>query len=120
MYTLAIFTADCSDEFDVYGFKVFEGDIDFTRNNLILDIHCRNNDEYPEFEEITQEQLDEAEKSIGYFEIGYGSNEELRFSNFKDFMRSMSLTEISEEEYQVLKKLFPRYGGVKFGFFPEC
>lgn len=50
------------------------------------------------------------------FEISVGTNEELNYENGEDFLRSITVKEITEEETKVLDKFFKnnKYGHTSF------
>jgi hypothetical protein len=81
-YYLVIESNDYADEFDIEGFKVFKSE-----NEESLEIQLIDDQEFP------------CEK---YF----GTNEAIEFETKEDFLESLSIVEITEEELKVLKKLF--------------
>jgi len=89
-YYLMKFECDYSDEFDVYGISII---------NL------------KEMNEI----YEGIEKAKYPKECYFGSNEMLMFENGIDAKRSFTFEALTDNEYQVLKKMFPK----EFGFIPD-
>lgn len=106
-YYLLNFTDNYADEFDVYGFKVL------------------TEEEYLKQKESSEKAFElrlEAAKNSKYgpndcVEIGFGTNESVEFYSFENYMDSIKVMEINEDEYNVLAKLFKSYGNrVSYGF----
>jgi hypothetical protein len=92
MPILAKFYDDWSDEFDVTGFQLFHTEFDWNKF------------------------LNNAEKANYPVEKYFGSNEFLTFNSFKEYESCFEVIEITQDEYDTMKKLFP-YG--YFGDVPE-
>lgn len=48
-----------------------------------------------------------------------GTNEEIEYSDFEEFRNNFNVSEITDEEAAVLKKLFANLSTNGYGFFPE-
>jgi hypothetical protein len=100
---LLTFTDNYADEFDANG-------------SVIID-----EDQYKYFYSVVEQavksedysQLDEDYTSDVY--VGLGSNEDIEYEGIADLMNQVECTELTEEEYKVLKKFgFDDYGFTSF------
>jgi hypothetical protein len=83
------FDSNYADEFDLSGFIVMTG--------IEWELH----------KQAAQKRFTEE----GAIEKYFGTNEALIFEGFDEYLRCFKVKEISEEEYQLLLKLFPHYSG---------
>jgi hypothetical protein len=87
MYTLAIYSADYSDEFDCEGFGLF------------------TNQEWSGIKSRVEKYFEDH----GNAEVYFGSNEAMFFDSYENWESCFTVRMISEDEYQAIK-LIPRYG----------
>ena len=81
------------DEFDVAGFSIL------------------TEEDYKTYEYI-KENINKLNKDDEPFYIGFGSNEEIEFENAGEFINSLNITEISDEEYEIINKHFGKHYGL--------
>jgi hypothetical protein len=94
-YVLVKFKKDYADEFDVTGVMVVS-------------------------KETWEKELEKFKTAKYPFEKYFGTNEYLEFDSFKDAMRSFKVYDLTQEEYEILKKFFHEYSDIiQFGFIPE-
>ena len=89
MMQLIKFTCDYADEFDVHSFVVMDNkEVEklFNLATLYFEVFPR--------------------KELGYY---FGTNEELTFSDYKDFRNSFVVSNLTESESDTFIKLFPYY-----------
>ena len=89
MMQLIKFTCDYADEFDVHSFVVMDNEeVEklFNLATLYFEVFPR--------------------KELGYY---FGTNEELTFSDYKDFRNSFVVSNLTESESNTFIKLFPHY-----------
>jgi hypothetical protein len=82
-FVLVKFQANYADEFDVYGFAVFQAST------------------WEEIKELARD-LDWSNPIERYF----GTNEAITFKSYADYIHHFKVTTISEAEFLMLKKLF--------------
>lgn len=84
-YYLMVYTANCTDEFNVHGFQVFE----------VETWHCLNN------------QVKEAFRTKKITELvhSFGSNQSIEFSNYERWRECYRATEITQEERIFLDRM---------------
>lgn len=88
-YYLMKFDCYYADEFDVQGFSL-----------ITLD-------EYKMYKFV----FDNQDKYIGDFDIGFGSNEEIYFSNLSEYLEHITVRELSTNEYRsIFSQLGSSYG----------
>jgi hypothetical protein len=99
MTTLVKFQADWADEHDVYGFRTYNSPKEIEKVFTYVEAWF---DAYPGQE----------------IELGFGTNQQLTFGDFISFYDSFTITELTDDEFQTLQKLFPgwREGVVDFGW----
>lgn len=85
-FYLVKFSADYADEFDVYGFCI------------MTEI------EYKEF-------MNDLKKVDWPSENYFGTNEAIECESYEDYMRSVTVTDISQSEYDTIKRCFGRCWG---------
>lgn len=114
---LILYNADYADEFSVYGFAVYESELEWERH-----LHKINESI---FKPAAIKAVEEEWKAraiytakhgndTGFYhydrgtdiESGFGTNESINYSCFKDYESSFTVKPIDEEEYIVLKRLF--------------
>lgn len=78
------------------------------------------------FRLFTDEQWEEYQKDFKKLfkeDRGYtyyvGTNEDIEYNSFDEFMSDLKVSEITDEEATVLKKLFDNLTTYGYGFFPE-
>lgn len=110
-YYLLNFTDNYADEFDVYGFKV-----------LTQEEYEKGKINSEEAFKMRLENVRSNHKRDKCVEISFGTNEWVEYYKFEDYMKTIKVTEINEDEYNVLAKLFGKYGNrISYGmshFFP--
>lgn len=98
MYYLAKWDSNWIDDLDVEGFTLM------TREEMIA---------YKEA----------ANRFSSHFEIGIGTNQQIDYGNGKEFLEEISFTEITDDEYHSLIKLFfdgnPEWLYMGYGHFPD-
>lgn len=87
-YVLVKFSDNWADEMDVDGFRVF-----------VLE----------DWELIKTRMAKVFEKGRGSCSFGIGTNEEIEYSSYADWLSSFSVSSISESEALFLRKHFPQY-----------
>lgn len=68
---------------------------------------------------MEEEEWKEIKKKVaakkGYISVGFGTNEDNEYSNGKDFLNTLEVTKLSDDEYSVLNKIFGEsYGNTGF------
>lgn len=69
-----------------------------------------------------EKEWKEIEKSLKAFKksifVGFGTNEDNEYRNGKNFLETIEVEKITDEEYKILKKFFPseRYGNTGFEY----
>lgn len=63
------------------------------------------------------ERNDDAYSESGEVEAGFGTNESLTFSDYKEWIGKFEVKEITEEQYNFLKKTFGKTWGTGCGAF---
>lgn len=105
-YYLLNFTDNYADEFDVYGFKV-----------LTEEEYKKGKIDSEEAFRLRMEDTRANHRGDKSVQISFGTNEWVEYYRFEDYLKSFKVTEISEDEYNVLAKLFGKYGNkVSYGF----
>ena len=106
MAVLVAFNDNWADEMDVEGFHIYKSKEEFDKElkEEILDYAGIEDEEYENF--ISGDDF--------WYTYGIGSNESLEYESFKDLYNKFSITEISNEEYEILNKYF----GCSYGQFP--
>jgi len=97
MKLLVKYDSNWADEMDIEGFKVF------------------TDEQWEDHQKAFQKRFKE-DKVYTYY---VGTNEEIEYSSFKEFMRDFKVSEITDEEAAVLEKLFDNLSTRGYGFFPE-
>lgn len=105
-YFLVSYEEDYADEFDVSGMKIFTEE----EYNSFL-----NNQRYAK----ELEEKGELEKDFGRIELYFGTNEFLDFNSVDEIIKVLKVQEITEQEFNILKKLDLGSFGVEtiFDFF---
>lgn len=102
-FYLLKFQQDYADEFDVYGFKIY------------------NEEDYNKYLELTKENYLKREETNHRKQkvvtISFGTNEEVEFYSLENYLKSFDLVEITEDEFNILNKLFDGSFGFDY-FFP--
>ena len=94
-YLLVTVDADYADEFDV------------------CHAYAMTREEY-------DEHVKESKKNIGFGggDIYFGTNEEISFSSFSDYMSNISVQTISKEDYEAFNRMFGGDFGMIGHYFP--
>jgi len=93
-HVIVIFNDTWSDEFDVSGFMVMSKQ-EYASNYFT--------------------PIAEYFKEYDFWEYGFGTNEEFVYESFEDFMRTLTIIEISEKHAEIIKSYF----GGDYGIIPK-
>ena len=109
---LVKFESNYADEFDIEGFMVMS-EADWEEHKKLAARKFEN------FAKLPKDQYGRTITSYGErvngIEIFFGTNEQMIYETLDCYLRSFSLTEISDAEYATLDKFFK---GVRFGMLP--
>jgi hypothetical protein len=97
-YKLVKYSADWADEFDCKGFGLFKNDE--------WDKLCR--------------KVEKALEDCSLAETPFGTNESLQFDSYRAWRKCFEETDISEQEYNFLKKNFGDPFGTGSSIFDIC
>ena len=106
MAVLVKFSDNWADEMDVKGFCIYKSKEEFDEDlkEEIVDSAGIEDEEYDDF----------ISGNYFWYSHGIGSNESLEYESFEDLYNKFSITEITDEEYDILHKYFGR----SYGQFP--
>ena len=94
-YVLVIIDADYADEFDVC-------------HASVMTIA-----QYNDCVKTSKENI-----GSGGGRVGFGTNEDIEFSSFNEYMRNISVKDISEEDYKAFNRMFGGDFGMIGHYFP--
>lgn len=93
---LVKYDSNWADEMDIDGFKVL------------------TNEQWEKYQQDFKKHF--KEECYSYY---VGTNEEIEYSDFDEFISDFKASEITNEEAAVLEKLFDNLSTYGYGFFPE-
>lgn len=102
-YLLIKFQKDYADEFDVYGF-----------------LACHEKEWLHHLEYAKNYFIEQAKEGYDSVNVCFGTNEEFEYQDIKEYISSYEITEITEEEFNILNKLFPKSSFDKSNFGNCC
>ncbi len=112
---LVTFSSNYADEFDVDGFMVMSPEEWEAHKELAAR-------KFEEFDKLPKDHYGRTITEYGGctdgIEVYFGTNEQMIYETLDCYLRSFHTTELSDEEYAVLEKLFKGYDGVRFGMLP--
>ena len=96
MKLLVKYDSNWADEMDIDGFKVL------------------TNEQWKKYQKGFEKHFKEE-----CYSYCVGTNEEIEYNDFDEFRNDFKVSEITDEEAAVLKKLFAKVSTDGYGFFPE-
>jgi hypothetical protein len=94
---LVKYDSNWADEMDIDGFQLF------------------TDKQWEKYQKDFQKRF-KKDKSYTYY---VGTNEDIEYGDFDEFMSDFKVSEITDEEAAVLEKLFDNLKDYGYGFFPE-
>ncbi len=126
-YTLIVFTKNWADEFDVYGFEMVHMDKDDAILYLATNYYYDDIEEdFDYLESPSNECILALMENKRPFSMYFGTNEEIEWDSFEDYLNDFKFIELTGEEAQAIARAFDRPNAVhkdgiytaKFGWMP--